>query len=154
MNEWGVTADNLEQKEQAWLAQYGDEIFYPYACQLMASTLDPYNPDRWTEKDSCYIMFPQEGKTSREQIEEIARKALHETGDGDVGAQYIDDLICNPILWYRPWIDGLYQADGPLWCAFFFTWDDAYSYYAQRASVYLTEDGEVVLAELELGGNG
>ena len=79
---------------------------------------------------------------------------MHEAGDGEVDAAYIDDLKCCPLLWANPYVDGLYQAEQPLWCVFFFAWDDTYNCWNQRASAYLTEGGEVILAQLDLASNG
>ena len=52
------------------------------------------------------------------------------------------------------WVDGLDQSDEPLWVVTFLTWDAEYGYWTQRAYAYLTEDGEVILAELDLYSNG
>ena len=154
MDGWGVTAENFDQKEQEWLFQYGDSIFLPYECQVICSILDPVNADHFREDKPEYCTFPQEGKITREQAVEIAVKALHETGDPEVGADYINDLKINAILYVNGTVDGLYQREEPTWGVFFFAWDDTYGFYNQRASVYLTEDGEVILAQLDLASNG
>ena len=154
MNEWHVTAENIGEKESEWYFQYTDEIFMPYDCQVMLSVLSSYNQDAWQEDKPMFLIFPQEGKLSREEVTKIAWKALHEAADGEVGAAWIDDLKCNADLSTYPWVAAQYQSDEPLWCVAFFTWDDTYDYWNSKAYVYLTEDGEVILAELELGGNG
>ncbi len=81
-------------------------------------------------------------------------KALHEAGDEEVGADYINDLKTSAVLSVNGTVDGLYQTEEPTWAVFFFAWDDTYDCYNQRASAYLTEDGEVILAQLDLGSNG
>ena len=123
-------------------------------CQVICSILDPVNADHFREDKPEYCTFPQEGKITREQAAEIAVKALHETGDPEVGADYINDLKINAILYVNGTVDGLYQREEPTWGVFFFAWDDTYGFYNQRASVYLTEDGEVILAQLDLASNG
>ncbi len=154
MAQWGVTPENYNKKHEEWEFQYGNEIFFPYDCQAIRYILEPTSADLWTEEKPQYILFPKEGDLTRAQAEAIARKAVHEAGDGEVGAAYIDDLKCCPLLWANPSVDGLYQAEQPLWCVFFFAWDDTYGYWTQRASAYITEDGEVILAQLDLASNG
>ena len=154
MDAWGVTAENFEQKQREWLFRYGDSIYLPYECQVISCILDPANADLFLEENTYYLAFPREGKITREQAVEIAAKALHAAGDPEVGAAWIDSLKINAVLCVNGTVDGLYQREEPTWGIFFFAWDDTFGYYNQRASVYLTEDGEVILAQLDLSGNG
>ena len=154
MDKWGVTANNFEQKQREWYFQYGDGIFLPYECQVMENILSPVQADLLREEKPCYCTFPQKGKITREQAMEIARKAVHEVGDAEVGDPWIDDLEISAVLSVNGTIDGLYIREEPTWVVFFFAWDDTYGFYNQRASAYLSEDGDVILAQLDLAGNG
>ena len=154
MDDFGVTAENYEQKEQEWYFQYGDLMFAPYECQVISNIMALHNADQLREEKPCYCTFPQEGKITREQAIEIAVKALHDAGDSEVGADYINDLKINAMLVVNGTVDGLYKAEEPTWGIFFFVWDDPHGCYNQHASAYITEDGDVILAQLELDGNG
>ena len=154
MNEWGVTAENFERKKEEWRRQYGDDIFLPYECQVMDSILAPYLADKFQEEKPWYCAFPQEGKITRDQAIEIGKKAVHEAGDEEVGDAWIDELKISAVLGVNGTVDGLYVREEPTWAVFFFAWDDTYNFWNQRASAYLTEDGEVILAQLDLASNG
>ncbi len=153
MDAFGVTAENYEQKEQEWYFEYGDIMFAPYECQVIASIMALYNVDQLQKEKPYYHTFPQEGKITRDQAIEIAVKALHDVGDPEVGAEYINDLKISAVLAVDGTVDGLYQTEDPVW-GVFFDWDETYGCYNQHASAYITEDGEVILAQLELDGNG
>ena len=150
----GVTAANFEQKEQEWLLRYKDELFFPYDCKVLSSILASHNAEQFLEEKPYYLTFPREGKISREQAIEIAVKAIHEKGDEEVGADYINDLQISAVLSVNGTMDGLYLNEEPTWAVYFFAWDVSHNIYNQRASVYLTEDGEVILAQLDLASNG
>ena len=154
MNEWGVTAENFEQKKEEWRNQYGDDIFLPYECSVMDSILAPYLADKFQEEKPWYCAFPQDGKITRDQAIEIGKKAVHEAGDEEVGDAWIDELKISAVLGVNGTVDGLYVREEPTWAVFFFAWDDTYGFWNQRASAYITEDGEVILAQLDLASNG
>ncbi len=84
----------------------------------------------------------------------IALEAIHEAGDEQMGAAWIDGLKCNAVLDVNAWGDAAYQSEETLWVVTFLTWDAQYQYWTQRAYAYLTEDGEVILADLDLYSNG
>ena len=71
-----------------------------------------------------------------------------------MGDAWIDDLKITAVLSVNGTVDGLYQREEPTWAVFFFAWDDTYHIWNQRASAYVTEDGEVILAQLDLASNG
>ena len=96
----------------------------------------------------------QEGKITRDQAIEIGKKAVHEAGDEEVGDAWIDELKISAVLGVNGTVDGLYVREEPTWAVFFFAWDDTYGFWNQRASAYITEDGEVILAQLDLASNG
>lgn len=155
VDEWGVTVDNFDQKYTEWRALYGDEpALWPYECLLMEQFFVSYNAENWTEERVIYHTLPQEGKITREQAVEIAFRAIHEAGDERVGAAWIDSLKPCATLGVNVWVDAAYQSDEPLWVVTLLTWDAEYHYWAQRAYAYVTEDGEVVLADLDLYSNG
>ncbi len=154
MNEWGVTPENFGQKKEEWRSRYGDDIFLPYECAVMDSILAPYLADKFQEDKPYYCAFPREGKITRDQAIEIGKKAVHEAGDEEVGDAWIDDLKITAVLSVNGTVDGLYQREEPTWAVFFFAWDDTYHIWNQRASAYITEDGEVILAQLDLASNG
>ena len=154
-DEWGVTAENYSQKYLDWRALYGDDsVLWPYECQVMEQFFASYSAENWTEERVIYCTFPQEGKIAREQAIEIALQAIHEVGDEQVGAAWIDGLKCNAMLFVNAWVDAAYQSEEPLWVVTFLTWDAQFSYWTQRAYAYITEDGEVILADLDLYSNG
>ena len=154
MDAFGVTAENYEQKEREWCFRYGEMMFAPYECQVISGILASHNADQFLEEKPYYLCFPREGGITRERAVEIAVMALHEACDPEVGADYIDDLRISAVLAVNGTVDGLYQREEPTWGVFFFAWDDTYGFYNQRASVYLTEDGEVILAQMDLSSNG
>ena len=155
VDEWGVTVQNFQEKYAEWCALYGsDSVLWPYECQVMEEFFSSWNAENFTEERVYYHTFPREGKLTREQAIEIALQAIHEVGDERVGAAWIDDLKINAVLDVNAWVDALYQSDEPLWIVVFLGWDAEYGYWAQRAYVYMTEDGEVVLADLDLYSNG
>ena len=155
VDEWGVTVENFDRKYAEWCALYGsDSVLWPYECQVMVQFFSPWSAENFTEERVYYHTFPKEGKITREQAMAIALQAIHEVGDERVGAAWIDDLKCNAVLDVNAWVDALYQSDEPLWIVTFFGWDAEYRYWAQRAYVYMTEDGEVILADLDLYSNG
>ena len=154
MDALGVTAGNFGEKQREWLFRYGDGIFLPYECQVISGILDPVNADHFRDEKPEYLAFERDGGITREQAVGIAVKALREAGEAEVGADYIDSLKINAALYVNGTVDGLYRRDEPTWAVFFYAWDDTYGYYNQRASVYLTEDGEVILAQLDLASNG
>ena len=155
VDEWGVTVENFDQKYAEWCVLYGgDSVLWPYECQVMAAFFADYNAENWTEERVYYHTFPKEGKITREQAIQIALKAIHEVGDERVGAAWIDDLKYNAVFDVNAWVDAQYQSDEPLWIVTFLGWDAEYRYWAQRAYVYMTEDGEVILADLDLYSNG
>lgn len=154
VDEWGVTVQNFRQKYAEWCALYGsDSILWPYECQVIDQFFNDYGQE-WTEEKVYYHTFPQEEKLTREQAITIALQAVHEAGDERVGAAWIDDLKVNAVLDVNAWVDARYQSDEPLWIVTFFGWDAEHRYWAQRAYAYLTEDGEVILADLDLYSNG
>ncbi|MBR3016038.1 MAG: PepSY domain-containing protein [Clostridia bacterium] len=155
VDEWGVTAQNFRQKYAEWCALYGsDSILWPYECQVIEQFFADYNAENFTEERVYYHTFPREGKLTREQAVAIALQAVHEAGDEQVGAAWIDDLKVNAVLDVNAWVDARYQSDEPLWIVSFYSWDAQFGYWTQRACAYLTEDGEVILADLDLYSNG
>ena len=155
VDDWGVTVQNFQQKYAEWCALYGsDNILWPYECQVMEQFFSSWNAENFTEERVCYHTFPREGRLTREQAVAIALEAVHEAGDERVGAAWIDDLKVSAVLDVNAWVDARYQSDEPLWIVTFFGWDAEYRYWAQRAYAYLTEDGELILAELDLYSNG
>ena len=155
VDKWGVTAENFNQKYTEWRALYGDEpALWPYECLLMEQFFASYSAENWTEERVIYFILPQEGKISREEAVQIAFRAIHEAGDERVGAAWIDSLKPCATLGVNIWVDAAYQSDEPLWVVSFLSWDAEYHYWAQRACAYVTEDGEVILADLDLYSNG
>ena len=155
VDEWGVTVENFDQKYAEWCVLYGgDSAMWPYECQVMEQFFSSWNAENFSEERVYYHSFPKEGKLTREQAIEIALRAVHEAGDERVGAAWIDDLKCNAVFDVNAWVDALYQSDEPLWIVTFFGWDAEYGYWTQRAYAYITEDGEVILADLDLYSNG
>ncbi len=155
VDKWGVTAENFNQKYTEWRALYGDEpALWPYECLLMEQFFVSYNTENWKEERVIYFTLPQEGKISREEAVQIAFRAIHEAGDERVGAAWIDSLKPCATLGVNIWVDAAYQSDEPLWVVSFLSWDAEYQYWAQRAYAYVTEDGEVILADLDLYSNG
>jgi hypothetical protein len=156
MQKYGVTPENIQAKADAWCQEYEDQAFWPHDCKLMYQILALLSPDDLEVPDQpyLYITFPDPAKKSQAEIEEIAWKALHEVGDEQVGADWLSQLhIGSALITPAVYIDGMPHA-GTTWFVQFYNYDANYGYWATRASVFITEDGEVIHAELDLYGNG
>ena len=156
MQKYGVTTENIQAKADGWNQMYESDAFWPHDCKLMYQMLFLLQPDdlAYPDEPYQYITFPDPNKKSQAKIEEIAWKALHETGDGQVGADWLNQLrVGSVLIGPQVYIDGL-PHQGVTWAVQFFNYDVQYGYWATRAWVFLTEDGEVIYAELDLYGNG
>ncbi len=156
MQKYGVTAENIQAKADAWCQEYEDQAFWPHDCKLMYQILALLSPDdlEYPDQPYLYITFPDPAKKSQAEIEEIAWKALHEVGDEQVGADWLNQLrIGSALITPAVYIDGMPHA-GTTWFVQFYNYDANYGYWATRASVFITEDGEVIHAELDLYSNG
>ena len=156
MQKYGVTAENIQAKADAWCQEYEDQAFWPHDCKLMYQILALLSPDdlEYPDQPYLYITFPDPAKKSQAEIEEIAWQALHEVGDEQVGADWLNQLrIGSALITPAVYIDGMPHA-GTTWSVQFYNYDANYGYWATRASVFITEDGEVIHAELDLYGNG
>ena len=156
MQKYGVTAENIQAKADAWCQEYEDQAFWPHDCKLMYQILALLSPDdlEYPDQPYLYITFPDPAKKSQAEIEEIAWKALHEVGDEQVGADWLNQLrIGSALITPAVYLDGMPHA-GTTWFVQFYTYDANYGYWATRASVFITEDGEVIHAELDLYSNG
>lgn len=156
MRQYGVTAENIEAKATEWNQKYEDEPFWPHDCKLMYQVLALLSPDdlEYPDQPYLYITFPDPAKKSQAEIEEIAWKALHEAGDEQVGADWLNQLRIGSVLMTPGvYINTEFHA-GTTWEVQFYNYDVLYDYWATRAWVFITEDGEVIHAELDLYGNG
>ena len=71
-----------------------------------------------------------------------------------MGADWLNQLrVGSALTAPEVYIDGL-PHKGVTWAVQFFNYDAQYGYWATRAWVFVTEDGEVIYAELDLYGNG
>ena len=148
--------ENIQAKADAWCQEYEDQAFWPHDCKLMYQILALLSPDdlEYPDQPYLYITFPDPAKKSQAEIEEIAWKALHEVGDEQVGADWLNQLrIGSALITPAVYIDGMPHA-GTTWFVQFYNYDANYGYWATRASVFITEDGEVIHAELDLYSNG
>ena len=156
MQKCGVTPENIQAKADEWSQMYESEAFWPHDCKLMYQMLFLLQPDdlEYPDQPYQYITFPDPNKKSQAEIEEIAWKALHEAGDEQVGADWLNQLrVGSALTAPEVYIDGL-PHKGVTWAVQFFNYDAQYGYWATRAWVFVTEDGEVIYAELDLYGNG
>ena len=156
MQKYGVTPENIQAKADEWSQTYESDAFWPHDCKLMDQILALLSPDDLEnpEQPYLYITFPDPAKKSQAEIEEIAWKALHEAGDEQVGADWLNQLrIDSALITPEVYIDGM-PHKGTTWFVQFYNYDAQYGYWATRAFVYITEDGEVIHAELDLYGNG
>ena len=156
MRQYGVTPENIQAKADAWCQEYEDEAFWPHECKLMYQILALLSPDdlEYPDQPYLYITFPDPAKKSQAEIEEIAWKALHEAGDEQVGTDWLNQLRIGSVLMTPGvYINTEFHA-GTTWVVQFYNYDVLYDYWATRAWVFITEDGEVIHAELDLYGNG
>ena len=156
MQKYGVTPENIQAKADEWSQTYESDAFWPHDCKLMYQILALLSPDDLEnpEQPYLYITFPDPAKKSQAEIEEIAWKALHEAGDEQVGADWLNQLrIDSALITPEVYIDGM-PHKGTTWFVQFYNYDAQYGYWATRAFVYITEDGEVIHAELDLYSNG
>ena len=156
LQKYGVTPENIQAKADEWDQMYENEAFWPHDYKLMHQILTLLQPDdlEHPEQHYQYITFPDPAKKSLAEIEEIARKALHEVGDEQVGADWLNQLrVGSALIAPEVYIDGL-PHKGATWAVQFYHYDAQYGYWATRAWVFITEDGDVIHAELDLYGNG
>ena len=161
MAAWGVTFDNIEEKALEWRKTYADgrlsrqNDLWPIECEVMYHTLCCLEPDDLTS----YVPFPKADGITREQAVEIAWPAFREQCDQVVRSdekkivtpEWQQEMIPFAMLWHSS-EPGYHGITGTCWVVQFMHWEgDAYE---TRAWVYVTEDGEILLAELELYGNG
>ena len=156
MQKYGVTPENIGEKAEEWGMEYEDSAFWPHDYKLMYHILALLTPEdlSYPEQPYAYVFFPDPNKKSQAEIEEIARKALHETGDDQVGADWLNRLrVGSALIGPVVYMDGN-RYDGAAWAVQFYDYEAQYGYWATRAWVFITEDGEVIRAELDLYSNG
>ena len=161
MAEWGVTFDNIEEKATEWRKTYADgelsrqNDLWPIECEVMYHTLCGMDPDCLTN----YIPFPKADGITREQAVEIAWPAFREQCDQAPGPEakaivtpeWQAEMIPFAMLYHDDEPD-YHGFTGTRWVVQFMHWEgDAYE---TRGWVYIDEDGNVMMAELELFGNG
>lgn len=162
MAEWGVTFGNIEEKTEEWSRTYTDAAGirnrqfdpWPQDCVVMRNILCGLD----AEDPSCHAVFPREGGVTQEQALEIARQALRAACDRAENAEkaivteaWQAELIPFAVLWRQPEPDW-HGVSGDIWVVQFMHWEN--SAYETRAWVYVSQDGEVLDAELDLYGNG
>ena len=156
----GVTFDNIEDKVQEWTEAYGGEeaynLFWPQELKVMQSILceitDPDDPM------FQYAAFPKPGGISQQQAIDLAWDAflpLCRNAEGEaariVTEDWIGELKPSATLWHSAG-PSYRLPSGEYWIVQFMHWEgDAYE---TRGYVALTQDGDVLFAELELIGNG
>ena len=156
MEEYGVTPENIQSKMDEWNALYGDEAFWPVDCKAIWRILEGLSPEdlNLPEQPYFYAMFPNPEKKSLDEIEAASWRALREAAEGQVDGAWIDRLRFGAMLCSGKIFVNGQRAGRPVWVAQFYDYDAYYGYWATRAWVYLDEDGNVLLAELDLYGNG
>lgn len=152
MAAYGVTAENIREKEQEWATLYGPIEEWPYSCFVISHFMSVTDPDAFRYN---YPIFPREGKKTREEITVLAKAAFHQVADGEMGAEWVDQMHCYGQLRYArqnsetgEWVD---TAD---WWINMCVYDEQYEFWNPKGYVQLDEDGNVLEARLELLGNG
>ncbi len=155
MEEYGVTVQNIREKTLEWAQQYGDSSQWPTDCQVIDYFMS--QTDTYMLKNS-YPIFPHEGKKTREEIYALAREAFHQEADESMGAEWVDQLYCNGMLWSRHIIYNLAseQFDEPVWYINMLVFDKNHdpNDWEAKGYVILNEDGVVLRCVLELMSNG
>ena len=152
MKEYGVTQDNLADKEREWLQEYGDINTWPQPCFVIAYIM---NQVEETDFQDGYPVFSSEGKPSKEIMVEKAREAFHTVADSEMGADWVNSLRINGELWN----DGMKYGTGehfgmPVWFLNFEAYEEENDTWNSKGYVQLDEDGNVLNVSLELNGNG
>jgi len=152
MKEYGVTQDNLADKEREWLQEYGDIDTWPQPCFVIAYIM---NQVEETDFQDGYPVFSSEGKPSKEIMVEKAREAFHMVADNEMGADWVNSLRINGELWN----DGMKYDTGehfgmPVWFLNFEAYEEENDTWNSKGYVQLDEDGNVLNVSLELNGNG
>ena len=152
----GVTFDNLYEKTAEWTEQYGtleDDANWPQDLFVIGYVLTAMRPDYLDQDPVEYPVFADPAKKSKEEIEAIALKAFHEAADAEKGAEWVDGQKLISALWNS----GIYEYYGidrqePTWRITLMELCDGT--WESKGVVMIDEDGNVLLAQMELEGNG
>lgn len=148
----GVTFDNLQGKIAEWTEQYGeleDEGDWPQDLFVIGYVLTAIRPDYLNQEPVDYPVFADPAKKSKEEIETIALQAFHEAAD----AEWVDAQKIIAVLWNN----GIYEYYGiereePTWWAYIM--ENCDGTWESKGIVMIDEDGNVILTEMMLEGNG
>ncbi len=148
----GVTFENLQGKIEEWTEQYGeleDEGDWPQDLFVIGYVLTAIRPDYLNQEPVDYPVFADPAKKSKEEIETIALQAFHEAAD----AEWVDAQKIIAVLWNN----GIYEYYGiereePTWWAYIM--ENCDGTWESKGIVMTDEDGNVILAEMMLEGNG
>ena len=146
----GVTFGNLKDKVFEWTREYGwtDDADWPQEKFAIAFVLTELRPDYIPEGESVdYPVFPDPGKKTQAEIEEIAVKAFCEAAEPVTGAAWAGRL--QPAA--RLWNTGNYEFYGvewpePAWHVSFLELDEVWE---ERGIVMLDEDGNILTVQVE-----
>ena len=151
MAEYGVSPENRRMKEMEWESLYGDFSQWPTDCQVISHFMS--QPDA-VMFENGYPLFPREGKKTREEIYALAKEAFHREADGIMGAEWVDGLRPDGMLWSKVYANEGEEINGPCWFINMEIYDEALGSWEAKGYVILNEDGEVLLSVLELMSNG
>ncbi len=152
MAEYGVTQDNLAEKEREWLQEYGALEMWPQACYVLTYFMTQVDGEAL---DNMYPIFLPEGKPDPETLKEKAREAFHLVADRVTGADWVDSLRVSGFLMS----DGIEYSSGeyygkPVWFFSMEAYEEEMNSWNPKGFVQMDEDGNVLHAELDLFGNG
>ncbi len=152
MAEYGVTPENLEEKKQEWEKQYGEDNLWPQDLFVIYCVLTTPAEDA-AQEHFTYPLFLKEEQKGQQEIGEIARQYMNQDAAGQVDQEWLDQLVCCAFFWNDAFDfeQGEYFGH-PVWFVQFQAWDT--NYWSTRYWAYVSEDGEVLYAELTLDSNG
>ena len=130
-----------------------DDANWPQDLFVIGYVLTAMRPDYLDQDPVEYPVFADPAKKSKEEIEAIALKAFHEAADAEKGAEWVDGQKLISALWNS----GIYEFYGidrqePTWRITLMELCDGT--WESKGVVMIDEDGNVLLAQMELEGNG
>ena len=144
MGEWGVTAENYEEKAYEWRNRYGDESEWPWDCYLLYDIFRSFDEGLEHYSDE-YQMFSVEGKPTREELKGKAKEAFREAVGQQRDRIWIAAVRVNGELWNH-----MGEDRAPGWIMVMEDYSPDYDCWGAVGFVGMDLDGNVLFVTLEL----
>ena len=156
MQELGIHAGNLIEKQLEWADEYGDRIFWTQEMTVCADTLCT-TPQMVEESNGqfTYPVFPAPGKKTEAEIQAIAEEHMRAELVPEMGEDWVSQLRYGSCLWNRSYLpDEQKDLDEHCWVCQFFRFETWNADWNAKYYLLINEDGEVLFSEFWENGNG